>query len=318
METEDEGRGRTAAVTGVTGFIGGHLAAHLAARGWKVRALARSMPRMGTGGPVELVGGSLNEPHALKTLVEGADAVVHLAGAIKARNREEFMRANAGGTGALAGAWRAHAPEARFVLVSSMAARASELSNYAASKRAAEERLAEGGGHWSILRPAAVYGAGDRETLRIFRAAAAPVQPMLNGPEARLTLVHVADLVRAVEAMLESGASGTLHEVADARHEGYSWTELAEAAARALGREARPVKVPGAVVRALGRIGDAAAAFRAAPAMLTSQKAREILHGDWSSHPSRQPDPALWRPEIGLEQGFAEAVGWYRKAGWLA
>lgn len=315
MDTRSQGEGRIVALTGYTGFIGGHLAADLAARGWRVRALVRR--ELPEAGPVELVHGSLGEPAALEALVEGADAVVHLAGAIKGRSRADFMRANADGTGALAAAWHARAPGARFVLVSSMAAREPQLSHYAASKRAAEERLARFDGPWAILRPGAVYGPGDRETLRIFRAAAGPVQPMLNRGAARLTLVHVQDLVRAIAAMLEGGAPGALHEVTDARHEGYGWDELARAAAAALGRRARPVRVPGTAVRLLGRLGDIGGRLGGGAGMLTSQKAREILHPDWGSAAERQVPPDLWRPEIGLEQGFADAVAWYRRAGWL-
>jgi nucleoside-diphosphate-sugar epimerase len=315
-----DGGGRLAAVTGVTGFIGGHLAGELTRRGWRLRVLVRSMPRMRglAGPPVEVVQGNLSDPKSLQGLVFGADAVLHLAGAIKGRNRADFMAANAEGTAAVAETWRAHAPDARFVHLSSMAAREPGLSHYAASKHAAEERVQAigAGANWCILRPAAVYGPGDRESLRIFRAASGPVQPMLNSAGARLTVVHVADLVRAMAALLEAGPAGTCHEVTDARHDGYSWDELARAAARALGRAARPMHVPAAFVRALGLAGDAAALGGMA-GMLTSQKTREILHRDWRSAKASQPDASLWRPEITLEQGFAEAVAWYRSAGWL-
>ena len=166
MDLQDnEGGGRLAAVTGVTGFIGGHLAGELTRRGWRLRVLARSMPRFPAlaGPPIEVVQGSLSDPSALRDLVEGADAVLHLAGAIKGSNRNDFMAANAEGTAALAEAWRAHAPEARFLYLSSMVAREPGLSHYAASKRAAEQRLASigAGADWSILRPAVVYGPGD-------------------------------------------------------------------------------------------------------------------------------------------------------------
>jgi nucleoside-diphosphate-sugar epimerase len=254
----------------------------------------------------------------LGVLVAGADAVVHLAGAIKGRNRNDFMAANAEGTAALAEAWRAHAPDARFIYLSSMAAREPGLSDYAASKHAAEERLASigAGSDWSTLRPAVVYGPGDRETLRIFRAASAPVQPMLNASDARLTLIHVTDLVRAIAALLVDGRAPGCHEVTDARHDGYSWDELARAAASALGRAARPLHVPASVIRALGLVGDVAALGGMA-GMLTSQKAREILHRDWRSDPASQPPASRWRAEITLDQGFAEAVAWYRETGWL-
>ena len=317
----EDGGGRLAAVTGATGFIGGHLAGELTRRGWRIRVLARSMPRFPgvVGRPIEVVQGSLSDQAALDDLVAGADAVVHLAGAIKGRSRADFMAANADGTAAVADAWRAHAPDARFVHLSSMAAREPELSRYAASKHAAEQRLRDigAGANWCILRPAAVYGPGDRETLRIFRAAAGPVQPMLNGRAARLTVVHVADLARAIAALAAGGLAGGCHEVTDARHQGYSWEELARAAAVAMGRAARPVPVPAIVIRALGMVGDAAALGGIA-GMLTSQKAREILHSDWRSDAASQPSGNLWRPEVELQEGFADAVAWYRAAGWLA
>jgi nucleoside-diphosphate-sugar epimerase len=199
-----------------------------------------------------------------------------------------------------------------------MAAREPGLSHYAASKHAAEQRLGEvaDGANWCILRPAAVYGPGDRETLSIFRAGAGWVQPMLNGGEARVTVVHVGDLVRAIAALLEAEQVAACHEVTDARHAGYSWDELARAAAAAMGRTARPVRVPGMVIRGLGMLGDVAAMGGVA-GMLTSQKAREILHADWRSSPASQPPSSLWQPEVDLDHGFAEAVAWYRAAGWL-
>jgi len=318
MRIETEGQGRLAAITGITGFIGGHLAAHLVARGWRVRGLARSMPIAAAGGPVELTPGSLAESQSLQALVSGADAVIHVAGAIRGRSRDDFMRANAVGTEGLAAAWRSHAPEARFLLISSMAARAPELSHYAASKREAEVRLAATGtGSWSILRPAAVYGEGDRETLRVFQAAARPWQPMLNGPGARMSLVHVEDLVRAAAAMLDSGARGACHEVTDARLEGYSWDELAKAAAAAQGRVARPLQVPGAALRMLGGLGDLVSTLSGSGALLTSQKVREILHPDWSADPALRIPGEVWRPAIDIEEGFSRAVAWYRAAGWL-
>ena len=318
-------RMRLAAVTGITGFIGGHLAGALARRGWRLRALARSMPQLSintgppTPPPVEIVQGDLADVAALARLVEGADAVIHLAGAIKGRSRADFLRANAAGTAALAQAWRDHTPVSRFLLLSSMAAREPGLSHYAASKAAAEAELRRigAGADWCILRPAAVYGPGDRETLRIFRAAAGPVQPMLNGRAARVTAIHVDDVVDAILALAEIGTPGTEFELTDGNINGYSWDELTEAVARATGRAPRPVRVPAALVRAFGLAGDAAA--RAGlTGMLTSQKAREILHDDWSSRALAQPPASVWQPRVALADGFAATVQWYREQGWLA
>ncbi|MDH3667451.1 MAG: NAD-dependent epimerase/dehydratase family protein [Paracoccaceae bacterium] len=311
---------RLAAVTGITGFVGGHLAGALARRGWRIRALVRSMPRFDAipGPAIEVVQGSLADSEALGRLVEGADAVIHLAGAIKGRGRADFLRANAAGTARLVEAWRDHGFVSHFVYLSSMAARVPELSQYAASKSAAEAELSriDADAPWSILRPAAIYGPGDRETLRIFRTANGPVQPMLNDAEARVTAVHVDDVTNAIIALADRPISGRVFELTDGNYSGYSWRQLTSEAARALGRGPRTVKLPNFAVRALGLAGDAVG-VAGGEAMLTTPKAREILHPDWGSDPADQPPPELWQPKTSLSEGFAQTVAWYREHGWL-
>lgn len=328
--TAAHGTRGTVAVTGVTGFVGSHVAPALHRRGWRVRALVRRLPRPlpvpppdSAGAPVphelELVPGELGDEQALGRLVAGADAIVHLAGAIRGRQAADFHHANVAGSERLVRAWLAHAPEARLVMVSTLAAREPGLSPYAASKRAAEEvlmRLA-GSAPWLVLRPAAVYGPGDRETLRIIRALGGPVQLLLNDRDARVGLVHVDDLVAAVGAALEGGPVQEVFEITDPRADGYSWEEIARAVARALGRPWRPLRVPAPLLRALALAGDALT-LAGLPAGLTSAKLREILHPDWSADPAHRPPPGFWQPRIDLEQGIAATIAWYRAAGWLS
>lgn len=312
---------RLVAVTGATGFVGSHLLPELAAAGWRIRVLARSMPPTGALGetPVEVVPFDLTRAEDMPAALAGADAVVHLAGAIKARDRETFMRINADGTEAVARAWQRACPDAAFICVSSMAARMPGLSPYAASKGAAEERLqaVAGQGRHAILRAPAVYGPGDRETLAIFRLAALPIQPLLGGPEARLCLIHARDLARAITALLETPLAGEIWEVSDARTGGYGWRELTAEAATALGRRPAAFRLPAPLLRAVGRFGDLGGRLRGKAEMLTSAKVRELLHPDWSSSPERQPPRAVFAPEIGIAEGFRETIQWYREKNWL-
>jgi nucleoside-diphosphate-sugar epimerase len=158
------------AITGATGFVGGYTAKALAEAGWRVRLLCRRLPLSPLLSDIspEIVLGDLEDPAALAALVRGADAVVHAAGAVRALDAVGFYRANADGTARMVAAVRADAPQARFVLISSLSAREPTLSAYAGSKRAGEielERAAGAALDWSILRPPAVYGPGDRELL---------------------------------------------------------------------------------------------------------------------------------------------------------
>ena len=309
----------TAAVTGATGFVGQHVVAALAASGWRLRLLVRRDPRLHIGPDrVDLVPGGLGDHAALDSLVSGADVVIHVAGAVRARGAADFDRVNRDGTEALARAMVRHAPRAPLVMVSSLAARAPETSAYAASK-AAGEAAAQAilpGGRVCVLRPAAVYGPGDAATLGLFRAATGPIQPVLNGAEARVALIHVRDVAAAVAAMAARPAPGVF-TLSDARREGYSWPEITAAACAAAERRPRAVRVPAWALRLAGRFGDAAAAVLPVPPMLTSGKAAEILHPDWAVAEERTLPGGAWAPRIELDEGFAETLAWYRDNGWL-
>ena len=125
----------TVALTGGTGFVGAALIRELSAMGCRLRLLVRRPLESGFPDGVEPMIGSLEESASLSRLVEGADAVVHAAGAIKAIDETVFERVNRDGAAAMAEAATA-AGVRRFVLISSIAARSPLLSAYAASKRA--------------------------------------------------------------------------------------------------------------------------------------------------------------------------------------
>lgn len=79
------------ALTGATGFLGRAVAAALVARGHAVRALVRPgrEAALGPAPRLEVVPGALGDPAALRALVAGADALVHLAAlGVQSRDRD--------------------------------------------------------------------------------------------------------------------------------------------------------------------------------------------------------------------------------------
>ena len=264
------------AVTGATGFIGPHVVRRLGDDGWRVRILARRrVDPAQFGVEVEAVKGDLDDGGALVRLLDGANAVVHIAGLIRACTRDDFLRANAGSVGRLAAIAAAAPAPPRFVLMSSLAAREPDLSDYAASKLAGERALSAAGDglSWSILRPPAVYGPGDRATLFFFRCVRHGIGPLLGSAGARLSLIHVEDLASAVGALLaDERGTGLVAEVDDGQG-GYDWRQMLEAAADAFGRRARIVRVPMAIPYGLGLLNQALARVGYTP-MLTPGKVR--------------------------------------------
>ena len=306
---------RLVAVTGATGFVGPHLVAALARRGWKIRLLVRRwspLPSL-AGVEAELVLGDVSDEAALRRLVDGADTVIHAAGLIKARRSSDFRTVNRDGTALVSKL----APTARFVLLSSLAAREPLLSPYGASKRAAEEAVAGRSGPWLAVRAPAVYGPGDRETLAYFRAVARGFAPRPNLPDARLSLIHVADLAEALALAVERPAAASVCEIDDGREGGYGYPDMQAAAEAALGRTARTLAIPRIAMEGVALVNRASHALGGPVQILTPGKVKEIFHSDWAVHDRRLAAAIGFAARYDLASGFGDTILWYRRQGWL-
>lgn len=278
--------------------------------GHHVKALTRRLHPEQVGSDITWITGDLNTPEALEALVNGADVVVHAAGAIKALSRADFFHVNRDGTRAVAEAAR-HCGVGKFVLVSSLAARAPTLSPYAASKCAGELVLNEFGGAFEavVVRPPAIYGPGDKETVRLFQMATNGFVAVPRDPTIRVSMTHVGDVATAVLACCETRqAAETPLEINDGSEQGHSWEDLAGAAGAAVGRPVKIIRVPDIALWAGGFCGTIKGLATRTPTMLTLAKVPELLHSDWVGV---GPHPAGWAPKYTLKTGFEDAVHWY-------
>jgi uncharacterized protein YbjT (DUF2867 family) len=300
----------TIAVTGGTGFVGTRFIDIATAAGHEVRALTRRPQRPQR--QVQWVDGSLADADALRRLVMGCNSVVHIAGVLNARDPADFERGNVEGPLAMLAASTA-AGITRFVHVSSLAAREPKLSKYGASKARSEELVQGSGLDWVMVRPPAVYGPGDRETLELFRMA--KLRLMLLPPKGRVSVIHVDDLSRLLLALAGTDEpSRIILEPDDGRPSGWSHKELAQAIGHAVGRANLSLSRPGPMLK-LGAMLDQL--VRRERAKLSADRAAYFSHRDWVVNPVRRPSSDLWRPQVETAQGLAETAAWYEREGWL-
>ena len=262
---------------------------------------------------VAWIAGSLEDRDSLRALADGADAVIHVAGVINAPDAAGFEAGNVAGTVAMLDAAKS-AGVKRFVHVSSLAAREPQLSMYGASKARSEVRVNASGLSHAIVRPPAVYGPGDRETLELFKMAKRGL--VLLPPRGRLSLIHVDDLAGLLLALATPDApSGITVEPDDGTPGGWTHEDFARALGRATGKP-RPV-----ALHARASLLNMGAALdrlvRGKKAKLTPDRAAYFAHPDWVVRTSAKAPSSLWAPRIPTEKGLAATARWYEEQGWL-
>lgn len=301
------------ALTGATGFVGTETLNRALAAGAQVSALTRrAQPPQAN---LSWVHGALDQPQALDSLVHDAEAVIHIAGVVNAPDRAGFEAGNALGTMAVIDAMRRQGIK-RLIHVSSLAAREPMLSDYGWSKELAERHVMASGLDWTIVRPPAIYGPGDREMLELFRMAKRGL--MLLPPGGRLSLIEVSDLARLLLA-LAADRGETLaqtYEVDDDTPGGWDHRAFGEAIGRAVGRTSpvRALATPSWLLKTAARLDRG---MRGSGAKLTPDRASYFCHPDWVVAPGRHVSPELWTPQVTTEDGLRATAEEYRKKGWL-
>jgi dihydroflavonol-4-reductase len=324
-------------ITGATGFIGTTLAERLIGRGDFVRALVRDPTRAGElkAMGAELVRGDVSQAETVVDAVPDVDAVVHLAGLVKAVTREELFAVNAQGTRALAEA-AARSGRPRFVLVSSLAAagpsapsrprtetdRPAPVSAYGQSKLQAEQVVRSFAStlHASIVRPPIVYGPRDKEFLpSLFQLARTGVILKSGMGDKRYSLIHVNDLVELIIAAVERGArvdeagSAGVYFADDGVE--YTWEGLGRGALGALGKRGTVLAVPEFVSWIAAGAATAASRVTGKAAILSLDKMMEIREPAWTCSSAKARRELGWTPRVSFIEGMTEAARWYRERG---
>lgn len=154
------------ALTGATGFVGRHIADRLIEQGYRVRALVRTPAKARRvldeasieDGRITLCEGTLGDPDALRHLVAGCDACIHLVGIIRQAKGQTFEQVHIDGTRSIVQACRQHNPGMRYVHMSALGVGPDHRSGYRDSKHQAERIVKGSGLAWTIVRPGLIHG----------------------------------------------------------------------------------------------------------------------------------------------------------------
>lgn len=306
-------------VTGATGFVGGALARRLIDEGDQVRALVRKATddaRVPAG--VEIAVGALHPETPDDSLVAalgGVDCVVHAAGGGRARAPSDFYVNNTATTQALLDACGAAGSVARFVLVSSVAAKA-RVTHYGKSKALAEQAVLQRTDlKTAVVRPPAVYGPGDDRMLPLFEAAARGIIPRTSALGTRMSFVHVDDCASALACVTRAGA-GT-YECDDGPPR--DWAALAAALGQALDRPKPPrlIGLPRPLLLSAAILSEAYGRASGRAVVFTRDKVAELTQTEPATDSARLRGELGWSHTVAFVDGARDTARWYRQQGRL-
>jgi dihydroflavonol-4-reductase len=309
-------------VTGGTGFLGGYLVRELASAGHAVWCLARREPHLlPCNTPVHWIRGELHDLSAYRPILERANYVLHLAGAVTARRREVFEKFNVEATRKLIAACReARGPLQRFVHVSSIAAmgpnrrgeplRSSDpcapTSEYGQSKLKGERVVLRAAASFpvTILRPSFIYGSGDQRGANLVRSLLRGQVSPWTSRILTISLCHVSDVVQAcLKAAHVPLDSGQVLLVAEPRC--YSWSEIIDTVSEVLSQN-YPLLYSLAAPR-LQELRD-----RFAGAVADSGRTSQAQF--WGCDVILTERLLNWKAQTSLEAGARASISWY--TGW--
>jgi 2-alkyl-3-oxoalkanoate reductase len=313
-------------VTGASGMLGRVTTRRLLARGDDVTVLQRRPSDL----PCAEVLGDVADPAVVARAAAGQDAVLHLAAKVDVTGRwDEYARANIQGTRNVVAACAA-AGVARLVHVSSPSVAhagtplvgagagpadpARARGSYSRSKAVAElDALAADSAELAVLvvRPHLVWGPGDEQLVaRIVARARSGRLPLIGSGAALIDTTYVDNAAAALVAAVDAPVHGEALVVSNG--EPRTVEEILRRLSSAAGVPGPRGRMPTPAAWLAGAVVEAAwsATGRRSTPPLTRFLTEQLTTAHWFDQ--RRTRTALaWRPEVGLDEGFARLAAWY-------
>ncbi len=324
-------------ITGATGAVGPVVVRAIHGAGYAVRTLSLDTPPVGVWpDDVEAVTGDVTNVSAVRAVMAGVDAVIHMAALlhivhVSPEINEKYQKINVGGTSNVVNS-AAEAGVKRILLFSTIAvygqsggriltedSKPSPDTFYAQTKLAAEQivlnaRGADGRPSGTVLRFGAIYGSrikGNYERLTHALASHRFI-PIGNGLNRR-TLIYDKDVGRAaVQAVFHPEAAGRLFNVTDGSF--HTLNAIIEAICSGLGRRPPRLSLPVEPTRTLIRFmesGIRSAGFRSPVTAEMMDKYTEDIAVD----SSRFQKDIGFVPQYDLKTGWKETILEMRQVG---
>ncbi len=205
-------------IYGGSGFVGRYIARRLAKDGWRIRVAVRRpneamhVKTYGGVGQVEPVFCNIRDDASVRSVMQGADAVINCVGILAQSGANSFEAVQHHGAERIARI-ATELSVARLVHLSAIGASKDGLSEYSQTKGHGEDGVLSQFPAAVILRPSVIFGAEDQFFNKFGKMAAALPVVNIAGGNTRFQPVYVDDVAKAAVLAVSGGAASGIYEL---------------------------------------------------------------------------------------------------------
>lgn len=270
-------------IFGGSGFVGRYIARRMAKEGWRVRVAVRRpneaifVRPYGVVGQVEPVFCNIRDDDSVRSVLQGADAVVNCVGTFDKGGKNNFDAVQHEGAERIA---RIAAEESvtRMVHISAIGADPEGASLYAQSKGLGEQGVLAHMPQAVILRPSVIFGPEDQFFNRFAgMTRMGPILPVVGG-DTKFQPVYVDDVAQAAVRGVLGTAQPGIYELGGP--DVMTFRALMQLMLRVIRRRRLVLNIPFVAASVIGSVSDLVQTISLGlvPAQITADQVRSLRH----------------------------------------
>ena len=320
-------------VTGANGFVGANLCNYLYDKGYDFSCMVRN------NADVSLIRKEILDKivycdytnhFQIASIVSEHHTIIHLAALTKAKYFDDFYDVNVKLTESIVQIMENTKQCKHLIYMSSQAAlgpssgstklseifKGKPISWYGISKNLAEQRVKACKKKWTIIRPASVYGEGDKDFLAYFKMIDNHISPIPGTDVKYINLIYVQDLVKLIEKCIYSVS--VRYRVFHAADENiYTIEEFINILSQVMDKKCIIFRIPDKIIMKMATFLDYLNENKKKQPLFNKQKAIEITQESWLLDNMRTMKTLGLEFNSSLYENLKNTYLWYKEHKYL-
>jgi len=333
---------KTLLITGATGFTGHFIVDEAIAQNYKVIAAIRKNSRTEflINRKVEIIQLTINDKKLLSEELKSLkkkfgipQLIIHNAGLTQALHKENYIETNAKNTENLIENLLENQmlPE-KFIFTSSIAAAGpgnkstmefitenkveNPVTYYGKSKLMAEKIIKKYNAlPWIIVRPTAIYGPGDKNSLLIYKSIKRGLEFFAINRSQKLTFVYVEDFAKAILQVANSNKIRETYNLSDGKV--YAVSEFNSLIKCTLESKTVKIAFPKIILKCIALFSEIFSKVSGNISILSRDKLNELTATNWKCDSSKIQQEIGFNAITDLKSGISKTAKWYKENGWI-